>query len=58
VIGDHLITDIEGAKHAGLDAILVLTGTTSLADIERATTPPDLVLNSLAALPEAIRARS
>ena len=58
VIGDHLIADIEGAKRAGLDAILVLTGTTSRADIERATTPPDLVLNSLAALPEAIRARS
>ena len=58
VIGDHLITDIEGAKRAGLDAILVLTGTTSRADIERAMTPPDLVLNSLAALPEAIRARS
>jgi hypothetical protein len=36
----------------------VLTGTTSRADIERAMTPPDLVLNSLAALPEAIRARS
>ena len=58
VIGDHLITDIEGAKRAGLDAILVLTGTSSRADIERAMTPPDLVLNSLAALPEAIRARS
>ena len=58
VIGDHLIADTEGAKRAGLDAILVLTGTTSRADIERATTPPDLVLNSLAALPEAIRARS
>jgi 3-hydroxyisobutyrate dehydrogenase/2-hydroxy-3-oxopropionate reductase len=57
-IGDHLIADIEGAKRAGLDAILVLTGTTSRADIERAMTPPDLVLNSLAALPEAIRARS
>jgi ribonucleotide monophosphatase NagD (HAD superfamily) len=25
VIGDHLTTDIEGAKRAGLDAILMLT---------------------------------
>jgi len=58
VIGDHLTTDIEGAKRAGLAAILVLTGTTSLADLERAPIPPDLVLDSLAALPEAIRARS
>ena len=31
VIGDHLIADTEGAKRAGLDAILVLTGTTSRA---------------------------
>jgi HAD superfamily hydrolase (TIGR01450 family) len=58
VIGDHLTTDIEGAKRAGLDAILVLTGATSLADLERAPIPPDLVLDSLAALPEAIRARA
>lgn len=58
VIGDHLTTDIEGAKRAGLDAILVLTGATSLADLERAPIAPDLVLDSLAALPEAILART
>ena len=58
VIGDHLTTDIEGAKRAGLDAILVLTGATSLADLERAPIAPDLVLDSLAAVPEAIRARA
>jgi HAD superfamily hydrolase (TIGR01450 family) len=58
VIGDHLTTDIEGAKRAGLDAILVLTGATNLADLERAPIPPDLVLDSLATLPEAIRARA
>lgn len=58
VVGDHLTADIEGAKRAGLDAILVLTGATSLADLKRAPIPPDLVLDSLAALPEAIRARA
>lgn len=58
VIGDHLTSDIEGAKRAGLDAILVLGGVTSQADLEQALIPPDLVLDSLAALPEAIRARS
>lgn len=58
VIGDHLIADIEGAKRAGLEAILVLTGMTSRADLERAVIPPDLVLDSLAALPEAMRTRS
>jgi HAD superfamily hydrolase (TIGR01450 family) len=50
VIGDHLIADIAGAKRAGLDAILVLTGTTSRNDLEKAVIPPDLVLESLAAL--------
>jgi glycerol 3-phosphatase-2 len=58
VIGDHLTTDIEGAKQVGLDAILVLTGATSPADLERAPIPPDLILDSLAALPEAIRPRA
>jgi HAD superfamily hydrolase (TIGR01450 family) len=58
VIGDHLTADIEGAKRAGLDAILVLTGATSQADLERAPILPGLVLDSLALLPDAIRARS
>lgn len=57
VIGDHLIADIAGAKRAGLGAILVLTGTTGRADLERAVIPPDLVLESLGALPEAMRTR-
>lgn len=54
VIGDHLITDVAGAKRAGLGAILVLTGTTSRADLQGAVIPPDLVLESLAAVPAAI----
>jgi HAD superfamily hydrolase (TIGR01450 family) len=54
VIGDHLISDIVGAKRAGLDAILVLTGTTTRDDLEQAATQPDLVLPSLAALPGAV----
>src|SRR5215472_8073469 len=58
VIGDHLTADIEGAKRAGLDAILMLTGATSQADLKQAPIPPDLVLDSLAALPEAIQART
>lgn len=53
-IGDNLTTDIAGAKHAGLDAILVLTGTASRADLERAVVQPDLVLDSLAAVPAAL----
>jgi glycerol-1-phosphatase len=50
VVGDNLATDIAGAKRAGLDAILVLSGATAPADVEHADTQPDLVLPSLAAL--------
>jgi HAD superfamily hydrolase (TIGR01450 family) len=53
-IGDHLIADVAGAKRAGLGAILVLSGATRPDDIERATIPPDLVLESLASLPDAL----
>ncbi|HVH53881.1 MAG TPA: HAD-IA family hydrolase [Actinomycetota bacterium] len=56
VVGDHLIADIEGAKRAGIAAILVLTGTTSRADLKQAVIPPDLVLESLAILPDVVRA--
>jgi HAD superfamily hydrolase (TIGR01450 family) len=52
VVGDHLISDIAGGKRAGLDAILVLTGTATPDDVEEAVIQPDLVLPSLAALPD------
>ncbi|MHB1431032.1 MAG: HAD-IIA family hydrolase [Streptosporangiaceae bacterium] len=48
VVGDSLVADIAGARRAGLDAILVLSGTTSAADLERAGIQPDLVLTTLA----------
>jgi HAD superfamily hydrolase (TIGR01450 family) len=51
VIGDHLLSDVAGAKRAGLDAILVLTGTSSPDDLERAAIQPDLVLARLGAFP-------
>jgi len=57
VVGDHLNSDVEGAKRAGLDAILVLTGATSRADLERAAIRPDLVLERLADLPGVITTR-
>jgi HAD superfamily hydrolase (TIGR01450 family) len=50
VVGDHLIADVAGAKRAGLDAILVLTGATTADELERAAIRPDLVLSSLADL--------
>ena len=50
VVGDNLASDIAGAKQAGLEAILVLTGATTPEDAERAEVRPDLVLSSLACL--------
>lgn len=50
VVGDNLRTDIAGAKQAGLEAILVLSGASSSEGAEAADTQPDLILASLAAL--------
>jgi HAD superfamily hydrolase (TIGR01450 family) len=50
VVGDHLVSDIAGAKRAGLDAILVLSGSATEDELPRAPIQPDLVLPSLAAL--------
>jgi HAD superfamily hydrolase (TIGR01450 family) len=51
MVGDHLISDIAGAKRAGLQAILVMSGVTNRGEIGRALIPPDLVLESIAELP-------
>ena len=36
VVGDRLDTDVEGARRAGLDSLLVLTGVSTAADLLRA----------------------
>lgn len=51
MIGDDVETDIEGARNAGLRAILVETGKYRGGPLE---TEPQLVLPSIAELPEAI----
>lgn len=52
VIGDNLAADIAGAQRAGLDSILVLSGSSSASDLEASDHQPDLVLPSLAAILE------
>lgn len=50
MVGDNLAADIAGARGAGLEAILVLTGATAEPDLGRSPVQPDRVLPSLAAL--------
>ena len=49
-VGDRLDTDVAGARAAGMDAALVLSGTTSTEEARRADPAPTLVADSLAAL--------
>ncbi len=50
MLGDRLDTDIEGAHHAGLKSILVMTGVTSPEALARSTIRPDWVFQDLPAL--------
>lgn len=47
MIGDRLYTDVAGARDAGLVSILVLSGETTRADLERAAVTPDLIFPSV-----------
>jgi HAD superfamily hydrolase (TIGR01450 family) len=49
-VGDRLDVDVAGARRAGMDSALVLTGAATRADVEAAEEPPTLVADSLAAL--------
>lgn len=50
MVGDRVSSDIEGGRRAGLETILVLSGTTSRAEAEDAQPRPDFVLDDLAGL--------
>jgi HAD superfamily hydrolase (TIGR01450 family) len=49
-VGDLLEVDVAGARRAGMDSALVLTGGTSRAEADAADPPPTHVADSLAAL--------
>jgi NagD protein len=48
MVGDRMDTDIVAGIEAGLDTILVLSGSTKLADIEKYPYRPARILNSIA----------
>jgi HAD superfamily hydrolase (TIGR01458 family) len=54
MVGDDLSADIAGAKALGMPAILVRTGKFRAADLEASDCRPDAVIDSVAALPDAI----
>src|SRR3954454_19976133 len=49
-VGDRLDVDVAGARHAGMDSALVLTGATSRAEADAADPRPTHVADSLARL--------
>jgi phospholysine phosphohistidine inorganic pyrophosphate phosphatase len=54
MIGDDLHADIAGAHALGIPAILVRTGKFRAADLEGSPCRPDLTIDSVAALPDAV----
>lgn len=50
MVGDRVSSDIEGGRRAGLETVLVLSGSDGRADAEAAAAPPDHVIENLAAL--------
>ena len=47
MVGDRLYTDIAMGKNSGITSILVLSGETSLADLENSEIQPDYVFENL-----------
>lgn len=50
MVGDRVSSDIEGGRRAGLETVLVLSGTTTRAEAERADPAPDFVVEDLGGL--------
>jgi ribonucleotide monophosphatase NagD (HAD superfamily) len=47
MVGDRLLTDIAMGQSLGMASVLVLTGVSSLEDIERTGVQPDFVIDKL-----------
>lgn len=55
MVGDDVASDIPGAHAAGTRSVLVRTGKFSLSALERSEQKPDLLLDSVADLPSALK---
>jgi 4-nitrophenyl phosphatase len=56
IVGDRLYTDIATGKNAGIASVLVLSGETTAADLEKAEVRPDFVFSGLGELGAALAA--
>jgi HAD superfamily hydrolase (TIGR01458 family) len=52
IVGDDLEADIAGAQKFGMKTVLVRTGKFRPDDLERSAVVPDMVLSSIAVLPD------
>ncbi|HEY9276881.1 MAG TPA: TIGR01458 family HAD-type hydrolase [Methylotenera sp.] len=55
MIGDDIDADIGGAQQAGLKGVLVRTGKYRKSYAEQSAVTPDLIINSVAELPDALK---
>ena len=55
-MGDRLYTDIAVAQNAGAVSVCVLSGESTLEDIEKAERKPDYVLNSVVDIADILKA--
>jgi 4-nitrophenyl phosphatase len=55
MIGDQLETDILGAERVGVDSVLVLTGASTEADVDRQRIRPTYVVKDLSELESIVR---
>ena len=55
-VGDRLYTDIAVAQNAGAISVCVLSGESTVEDIEKAERKPDYVLNSVVDIADILKA--
>jgi HAD superfamily hydrolase (TIGR01458 family) len=54
MVGDDIVSDVQGAQQAGIRGALVKTGKFLPGDLDKVPNPPDLVLDTIADLPSVL----